>query len=672
LYTSPPMDQIKMETPGHDLEQVRSELRRLGYLNHGVERFLLQDALRPQRPGRTLLHLTVKVGLLSGVALALALALALVTANAEAAAGPLMIFLDTLALFLHLFPPISLVTAGAFLALGGVLLAILRIYPVRRIETLSLAAAVGAGAAGLAFALRGARSLLAENELPVAVLLGLATSTAIYLLIKLVYHGLLTLAIQLTDSAPEARLFSRRWLGLSILSAAFLLTVPALLSARREPPPPPSTLPIGPGERVVLLGVDGVLPEEVDYLMRIGDLPAFSALAQKAPHPPAPSPIPSPRPGEGEKNGLIPGAAGAPLSRGPGGDGRGDGGEGPGGGEALRYVRRDEPPASFWTSVATGLRGPAHGVAALDSFRPLGMRTPLARSGLLRAWWSGVEVPLGLAEHKPLLANRRSAFTVWELAARGGSPVVAVNWWATFPAEPLPGLVVAHGAWQLLRDGAEGAAAPAAEVPALRALAAGTGLEIPTEPLLETRLAAALPPAAAAAVLDRALIPDRFYRQVFTERLAGGPRAAALYLPGLDIAAAGWRGGDVAFADLVRSELRAADRVLAQAMAAADLGTVAVVLDPGRRRVGGEGRLLLWRRAGCTGSGPAVTPETVASALLRALGLPQSAELPPPPAGCRWAPPPVSIAGYGTRGRKPVSAAEGSEYLQSLRSLGYL
>jgi len=610
------------ETPGHDLEQVRSELRRLGYLNHGVERFLLQDALRPQRPGRTLVHLTVKVGLLSGVALALALALALVTANAEAAAGPLMIFVDTLFLFLHLFPPISVVTAGAFLALGGVLLAILRIYPVRRIETLSLAAAVGAGAAGLALALRGARSLLAENELPVAALLGLATSIAIYLLIKLVYHGLLTLAIQLTDSAPEARLFSRRWLGLSILSAAFLLTVPALLSARREPPPPPSTLPVGPGERVVLLGIDGVLPEEVDYLMRIGDLPAFSGLSRN-------------------------------------------------GGEVLRYARRDEPPASFWTSVATGVRGPAHGVASLDSFRPLGMRTPLARSGLLRAWWSGVEVPLGLAEYRPLLANRRSAFTLWELAARGGAPVLAVNWWATFPAEPLPGLVVAHGAWQLLRDGAEGAAAPAAEVPALRALAADAGLEAATR----SRLAAALPPAAAAAVLDRALIPDRFYREVFTARLAGGPRAAAVYLPGLDIAAAGWQGGDVAFADLVRAELQAADRMLAQAPAG--VGTVAVVLDPGRRRAGGEGRVLLWRRAGCAGAGPAgtkpaVTPEAVASALLRALGLPQSAELPPPPPGCLWPPPPVSIAGYGTRGRKPVSAAEGSEYLQSLRSLGYL
>src|SRR5262245_2868966 len=44
-----------MATPGtsahsaqDDLDEVRSELRRLGYLNHGFERFLLQDALRPR------------------------------------------------------------------------------------------------------------------------------------------------------------------------------------------------------------------------------------------------------------------------------------------------------------------------------------------------------------------------------------------------------------------------------------------------------------------------------------------------------------------------------------------------------------------------------------------------------------------------------------------------
>src|SRR5215470_4799168 len=90
--------------PG-DLDGVRSELRRLGYLSHRFERYLLQDALRPRRPGRTLLDLTAKVALLSGAALALVLAFALAAANRSLTATPL----DLLALFLHLFPPIAAV-----------------------------------------------------------------------------------------------------------------------------------------------------------------------------------------------------------------------------------------------------------------------------------------------------------------------------------------------------------------------------------------------------------------------------------------------------------------------------------------------------------------------------------------------------------------------------------
>src|ERR1700720_4663030 len=49
-----------------ELERARLELRRLGYLDHGLERFLLQDALRPRQPLRTMALLALKVGLLAG------------------------------------------------------------------------------------------------------------------------------------------------------------------------------------------------------------------------------------------------------------------------------------------------------------------------------------------------------------------------------------------------------------------------------------------------------------------------------------------------------------------------------------------------------------------------------------------------------------------------------
>ncbi len=612
---------------GEELDRVRSELRRLGYLDHGFERFLLQDALKPRAALGTVLRLTVRVALLAGCVAAAALALALVAANGGFTASPL----DAVVLFLHLFPPISAAAGLGFLVLCGLVLLVLRLYHVRRIEAVSLAVAAAAGVSALVLALVWARELVHEGHRPLLIVLGVGAPVAVTVLVRLIHQGLLTLAIRFTDSAPpRSSLLSRRSLGLVILAAAFLLTVPAVLAVRREPPPPPPTLPSSPGERVLLLGIDGVLPEEVDYLLAVGDLPAMGRLA---------------------------------------GEGR-----------VWSFPREAESPASRWTAVATGIPGPDHGVTSLDSFRPLGVETPLARTGPLRLWWSGVEVPLGLAEYRPVLANRRRAFTVWELAARGGDPVLAVNWWGTFPADMspglpgLPGLVVAHGAFQLLAEGAAGAVAPDRELKEIENLAARTITNKGGAGGLETRLAAALSPEAAARVWQRALQPDLFYREIFAERLASSePRAAGLYLPGLDIAADGWSGGDVAFADLVRAELSAADRLLADGLKG--VGTVVVVLDPGRRQEGGEGRVLIWRRGGCGTGGQgreSTPPEAVASALLRALGLPQSRELPPPPAGCAWAPAHAVIPGYGEPRQRGTSTPGGGEYLESLRSLGYL
>jgi hypothetical protein len=631
-----------------ELERARLELRRLGYLDHGLERFLLQDALRPRQPLRTMALLAAKVGLLTGGILAAALAVALVVANGSIAASPL----DLPVLFLHLFPPAAAAAAAAFLTLASAVLLVLRFYPVRRIEAVALATALVAGLAGLALALWEARETLAGSGTAPRLALGLGAAAAAYALVRLVYQGLLALAIRFTERAPAAGLLAwrwRRWVSGAVLAGVVLLAVPVVLAARDVEPPPPPQLPMAPGERTLVIGIDGVLPEEIEYLLRHGDLPAMADLER-------------------------------------------------GGARLLRYRRPDEPPAAFWTSVATGLAPPEHGVAALDSFLPLGVQTPLARSGFLRAYWSRVAVPLRLAAYRPVLANRRSAFTLWELASRGGAPVLAVNWWATFPAPPLPGLVLAHDAYQLLREGAAGAASAPEAVPELlreaREIASAPMDSPPGEGAMGPRstvtsgadggarrlLAAALPAAEAAAVAERSVRPDELYARVFADRLSRmetTPRAAALYLPGLDIAAAGWHGGGVAFADLVRIELAAADRLLARALAQPGLGAVAVVLDPGRRRspVAGGGRVLLWQRRGCGAPGDETTPEAITAGLLRTLGLPQSAELPPPPVQCRWPDPPATVAGYGRRlpSRLPGAPAEdGDEYLRNLRSLGYL
>ena len=124
----------------------------------------------------------------------------------------------------------------------------------------------------------------------------------------------------------------------------------------------------------------------------------------------------------------------------------------------------------------------------------------------------------------------------------------------------------------------------------------------------------------------------------------------------------------MAFADLVRRQLAEVDALVGEL---AGFGTVALVLDPGRRP-GGEGRLLLWRAAGCRESPAPAAPEAVAPGLLRALGLPQSAELAAPPPACAWPAPPATVASYGERAPAVRAPAAGEEYLESLRSLGYL
>lgn len=596
----------------HELDRVRRELQRLGYLSHRLDRLLLQDALVPRRPFRGLAVLAAKIGALAGSVLAALNALALAAANGALAGSAF----DLLPLFLHLWLPLAVGSAAGFLAVAGLFRAALDAVPSRRLEALRVGAALAAtGLLALVGVARGWELLLALPRWQRA-LAGLALPLAVAALAKLVADGLLAVEVMLARWTPGERVVSRRTLAVGMVASIGVLALVALLLPHEADLAAPPALPVAPGERVLLVGIDGVLADEVDYLLARGDLPTLARLARE-------------------------------------------------GGVLAGYRRpADLAPAAFWTSVATGQPPARHGVVSLDSYRPLGVSTPLARSGPWRAWWEAVERPLGLAEYRPLLANRRRAPTVWELAARGGAPIAAIDWWATFPAEPLPGWVVAHGAYQLLAAAAAGAVEPAE----LRARAVELAGTIQAGPFARP-LAAALSPAAAREALTRAFLPDRFYRELARRAQPLAPKVTALYLPALDIVAEGWLGGDVSLADLVRVQLVETDALIAEL--APDVGTLMVVLDPGRRG-GGEGRALVWRERCAAESRPEVDPLALAAGLLRAAGLPQSRQLPEPPPFCSWPAASATVAGYGGRPVPPGVAASGEEYLQSLRSLGYL
>jgi hypothetical protein len=588
------------------LEAVRDELRRLGYLSHRFERYLLQDALLPRGGWAGLLRLAARGGLAVAALLTAAATIALASANRLfGAPGELVL------LFGHVGVPTLVAATAGLLALLVAFRTVLSLSPRRGLGIgrllLAGAAALAVVVAGLVWGWEFLRELPHGARVAAAIavpLVGVGVA-------KLIADALLALGIRLTRQVPPERMVRRRWIALSALASALVTGTVALLFAPVEASVQPPAMPVAPGERVALVGVDGVEPDELDYRLAAGALPNLSARLRA-------------------------------------------------GGVVARTDRALEAtPAELWTTIATGRPAADHGVRALDGFRLLGMSSVLSRPGPWRAFWGTVGVALGFAEQRPLLAGVRRAPALWELVARGGRPVAAINWWGTYPAEPTPGRIVAHGAWEHLASGDRAAAAPADAFDELLALRAE----------VESELEVTAGSGRGARAVREALRADAFHRRVATRFAGGETRAIAVYLPALDLVAATGVVPREQFAALVDRELAAVDRLVGEL--ATESTALVVVFDPGRRG-GGEGRALV-ARAGCSaGERPALDLRQVAALLARAAGLPQSAELPEPPAFCSWPEPPARLASYGERRAAPSSERAEREYLETLRSLGYL
>jgi hypothetical protein len=524
--------------------------------------------------------------------------------------------LGLLPLWLHLALPSGLVAIALFLALGALELVLLSRAKAARLDRIAgaLTAAGGLGAALLILAVMRRETTAAEPS----ALIGLAVVAAVagYAALTLLRGGLLALGVAKTGRAPGLRRAGSWVVGGGAMLAAGLVLVPALVASRTPARPKVDQLPAGPGVPAVLIGVDGVLLEELEYLMQSGRFPAIEALAATR----------------------------------------------------WRYLRPDGPPASLWTTVATGVPPEVHEVRGVDGFRPRGIGYALAVPGLLRVWWESAMVPLGVVEHRPALSSRRSAAFLWELVARGGRPVVVAGWWSTYPAAPLAGAVVAHGASQLLAGGTTvGIASNASTLEVLREVEA----RVEAEALPE--LVRGLPAESTAAAL--ALRAD-WVSLGAAERLAerhAGQGMVAVYLAAPDLLAFDGLPGSspVVFAELLGRTLERLEAFVATIPA----GTaVAIVVDPGRR--GGRHGQVLWRpaRAACTPGIADVEVTAVAAMVARELGLPASregAELPPT---CGWPAPAAVVPTWGPPpfGPDDEQGAASAEYLESLRSLGYI
>lgn len=355
-------------------------------------------------------------------------------------------------------------------------------------------------------------------------------------------------------------------------------------------------------------------------------------------------------------------------------------------------------PARAWTTIATGVTPDVHGVHAIETRRVAGLRGILntGDGSLGRIVRAGTDL---LRLTTPSVASRdeRRAKTMWEVAADAGLRTAVVNWWATWPAPTGSGIVVTDRAPIRLETGGalDAEIAPAELYPVLR----------DAWPSIRQRArAAALDAFTAtgdkelAAVLRRSAELDATVVGLL-QALPGPPRDLdVVYLPGLDIAQHTLLGASragasspstiAARAAAVGSYYAFLERVVEPLLVPQENEMAIIVTQPGRVDVPAVG--LMAARSSNGGYTaeydervpPHDTVLDIAPTVLYALGVPVSRELPGTALGMKLFKPDfvrvyperfvdrygVPFVNPAARAGKPLD----QEMIDRLRSLGYV
>jgi hypothetical protein len=116
-------------------------------------------------------------------------------------------------------------------------------------------------------------------------------------------------------------------------------------------------------------------------------------------------------------------------------------------------LRSMQPTLSpvIWTTVATGLPPRRHGVGDFMVERVRGVARALPELQHLRVLGSRAVVGYLRRAHYivegPVGSDMRRVPAYWNIASARGVPIVLVNWWATWPAEPVRGAIVSERAY---------------------------------------------------------------------------------------------------------------------------------------------------------------------------------------------------------------------------------
>jgi hypothetical protein len=631
-------------TPEDRVDDLRHQLRALGYLDAGVDRFVLGPAKSARRPWVIAALAASRIGVIAAALLGPAAALGIGVRLPGLITGPRDAFVVAL-FFAALFGLAAAIVSFTASMLVGVL-PVSGLAP--RARLVSRAAGTLVGAASLVYLTFWWRIATPETgpfsstwtlfalavAAGISVLLGHVTAiTAFAVLVArnsaAALSGPRQSAARLTVTAGV--------LAFAGASALLLLTTPD-----RDPEPErPALAVVSPGARVTVFAIDGFDPAVLEKLRADGRTPAFARLAAHG---------------------------------------------------ALTLPADDvRDPARVWTTVATGQPPDVHGVHGLETRRVAGLQGALTTtpSGLGRTLRAATDL---LRLTRPAIASGTElrSKTFWEVAADAGLRTAVVNWWATWPADssgPNPPIVISDRATLRLERGGdpEGEIAPrpvydrlAREWPAIKLEANAS---------IDAHLPAGMD-AATVTVLRRAAEVDAVQVAMAKRLRTESLDLLAVYLPGLDIVQHTLIGSNSAASpsalsarlEGVRSYYIYLDALVGEVSVPGPGELVMLVTHPGRIEGAAPGLLMaVGRGTGDVSSKETGRPIDLAPTLLYALGLPASRELAGAPLLSLFDPefvqryPVRHVESYGKR-RAPALQGQpmDQEMIERLRSLGYV
>jgi hypothetical protein len=418
------------------VDALRQQLRSLGYLDAGVDRFVLAPAVRRRRPAVIALLASIRSGIVAALLLGPAAAIGLAARLPGLVTGVRDGIVIAIYLAVLFGAAVAVLSFAAALAVSFVA----RSSP-QRGRALSTAAGGIASMACLAYLTLWWRTANAGFgwQAPEWTAFALVVAVAISLLvghvITLTARAVVVARTSVDRQQPPGPGASWRIAvvaGLIAFVGAAVLLVLTTESPRGEGPVQLAVR--STGVRVLVVAIDGF---DLNLSRRWHSNGAVTALLPLFPI---------------IESGLS--VKGGTATRRPGARdsvGRGT--------VHVPTVARFAPvdsrdPARLWTTIATGRSPDAHGVEQLETRRVAGMQGRLTSAPVTRVLAGATDL---LRLTRPAIASNveRQVKTFWEVAAQAGLRTSVVNWWATWPADASAGTVISDRAILRLERGGE-------------------------------------------------------------------------------------------------------------------------------------------------------------------------------------------------------------------------